>query len=375
MAKKILFSFELEPGMIIAEDVYRSNGALLFPKHTMLNELMISRLPHYNIDTLPIVDGPIELPKIDIENLINLAKQGVSSSSEQMPADSYAQKIKSSPEFKEFSQKYTSTVSQLNNKLTAFTSQPDSVDVQSMVSDTLDLMQGTSIHIFDMLHNLQANNDSIFEHSTNVAIISATIGKWLNLSDEDIYNLIIAGLLHDIGKTKISAALLNKPEKLTESEYDIIKTHPSMCYSLIKDLPLDARIKEACLLHHERCDGSGYPFGFSGNRIPDYAKILAIADVYDAMTSPRTYRDALCPFKVIQVFEQDGFNKYDPKFIMTFLENIGAAYINNKVLLNDGRIGEIIMLNRQTLSKPMIKCDDEFIDLSTHPELSIESII
>ncbi|MDD6572577.1 MAG: hypothetical protein PUF12_09365, partial [Thermoflexaceae bacterium] len=98
-------------------------------------------------------------------------------------------------------------------------------------------------------------------------------------------------------------------------------------------------------------------------------------DVYDAMTSPRSYRPALCPFKAIQVFESEGLYKYDPKFIMTFLEHIGSSYLNNNVLLSDGRTGEIVMLNKLSLSKPMIKCDGEFIDLTKYPELSIESII
>ncbi len=374
MGKKILFSFELEPGMIVAEDVFRSNGALLFPKHTMLNDMMISRLPHYNIDTLPILDGPVEAPKIDIEKLVALAKEAAAAK-EAAKNSSYSQKIKASDEFKEFSQKYTDTVSQVNKKLVAFTSEPESVEVHDMVTDTLDLMQGTTIHIFDMLHNIESNDDSIYEHSTNVAIISATIGKWLNLEEADIKNLILAGLLHDIGKTQIDTSILNKPDKLTDSEFTEIKTHPQKSYASLKSVIIDERIKQACLLHHERCDGSGYPMGLRSDKIPLYAKILAIADVYDAMTSPRSYRKALCPFKVIQVFEQDGFNKYDPKIIMTFLENIGAAYINNKVLLSDGRIGEIVMLNKQQLSRPMIKCDDEFIDLTKNTELTIESII
>ncbi len=374
MGKKILFSFELEPGMIVAEDVFRSNGALLFPKHTMLNDMMISRLPHYNIDTLPILDGPVEVPKIDIEKLVQQAKEAAEAK-EKARENSYSQKIKASSEFKEFSQKYTTTVAQINNKLAAFTSQPESVEVTEMVTDTLDLMQGTSIHIFDMLHNIEANDDSIYEHSTNVAIISATIGKWLGLPEADIQNLVLAGLLHDIGKTQIDTTILNKPDKLTDSEFTEIKTHTQKSYSSLKSVIIDERIKQACLLHHERCDGSGYPLGLKGDKIPEYAKIVAIADVYDAMTSPRSYRKALCPFKAIQIFEQDGLNKYDPKIIMTFLENIGAAYINNKVLLSDGRIGEIVMLNKQQLSRPMIKCDDEFIDLTKNPELTIESII
>lgn len=373
--KKILFTFELEPGMIVAEDVHRSNGALLFPKHTMLNELMIAKLPLYNIMELPIVDGPIEKPDFDISKLVELAKKQVANASVSSASDSYAQKVKSSSEFQDFSNNYDDRIHNISSHLDDFVSGKSALDADTLVSNALNLINGNSLHLFDMLHNLQAHDDSVYEHSTNVALISAAIGKWLNLSEQDIYNLTLSGLLHDIGKLSLPDEVLHKPGKLTDEEFEIIKSHPKKSYEFLRDYPCDIRIKEACLLHHERCDGSGYPFGITGNKISDYAKIVAIADVYDAMTSPRSYRSALCPFKAIEIFESEGLHKYDPKFIMTFLERIGSSYLNNHVLLNDNRVGEIVMLNKLSLSRPMIKCDGEFIDLSKHPELSIESII
>ncbi|MGN0161921.1 MAG: HD-GYP domain-containing protein [Lachnospiraceae bacterium] len=374
--KKILFSFELEPGMIVAEDVYRSNGVMLFPKHTMLNEMMIEKLPLYNIMELPIVDGPIEKPEIDIEKLVELAKQEAAAKEKNATAEkTYASKVKSSPEFKSFSENYEANITQVNDTLNKFITGEQPLDTEKLVNDTLNLMKGSSLHIFDMLHNLQAHDDTIFVHSTNVALIAAAIGRWLSLEEKSIHELTLAGLLHDLGKTAIPVEILNKPGKLSDEEFDIIKTHPKKSYELIRELPLDIRIKEACLLHHERCDGSGYPFGISGNKISEYAKIIAIADVYDAMTSPRSYREALCPFKAIELFERDGLYKYDPKFIMTFLENIGASYLHNNVRLSDGRIGEVVMLNKISLSNPMINCNGDFIDLTKYPELSIEAIV
>lgn len=375
MAKKILFSFELQPGMIVAEDVYRSNGVLLFPKHTMLNELMIAKLPLYNIMELPIEDGPIEKPKIDIEKLVELAKKNSAAKTTSGEEASYANKVKSSEEFIVFTKEYGETVDKINQQLSDFVFKKDTLDTGKLVNDTLKLTEGTTIHLFDMLHNMQAHDDYIFEHSTNVALISVTIAKWLSLPETDINNILLSGLLHDIGKMSLPDEILNKPDRLTSEEFEIIKTHTRLSYDALRDLPLDIRIKEAALLHHERCDGLGYPFGIQGNKISLYAKIIAIADVYDAMTSPRSYRPALSPFKAIEVFENEGLYKYDPKIIMTFLENIGAAYLNNLALLSDGRRGEIVMLNKMALSKPMIKCGDEFIDLTKHPELSIESII
>lgn len=377
MAKKTLFSFELEPGMIIAEDVYRANGTILFPKHTMLNELMISKLSTYNIMELPIEDGPIEKPELDIDKLIELARKDMEAkqAAKADMEDSYVQKLKAGAEYKNFCKKYDAAVSIINELISSFIKNGDELNTDTLIANALSLMEGSTIHIFDMLHNMPVHDDSIYEHSMNVALISATIGKWLKLPETDINGLLLAGLLHDLGKTEIPAELLNKRGRLTDEEFAIIKSHPKKGYELIRNIPLDVKIKEACLLHHERCDGSGYPFGVPGNKISSYAKILAIADVYDAMTSPRSYRQALCPFKAIEIFEQDGFYKYDLKSLMTFLENIGFSYLNNSVLLSDGRKGEIVILNKLYLSKPMVKCGDEFVDLSKFPDLTIETII
>lgn len=379
MAIKKMFMFELEPGMVVGEDVYRSNGVLLFPKNTMLNELMIAKLPLYNIMELPILDGPIEKTEIDIEAIVNKTKADMASGNTtpaNEPKISYAEKLKSSEEFKTFTRSYDNAVSNINNKLSSFVSNDASLNVNELVGETLKLIEGVNtVHIFDMLQNMHTHDDSIYVHSMNVSLISATIGKWLNLSENDINNLTLAGLLHDLGKLSVPSEILNKQGKLTEEEYEIIKKHPMSGYDFIKNLPLDVKIKEACLLHHERCDGSGYPFKLNGNKISLYAKILAIADVYDAMTPPRTYREALCPFKAIELFEKEGLYKYDPKIIMTFLENIGASYLNNNVLLSDGSVGTIVMLNKLALSKPMLQVQGQFLDLSKHPELTIESII
>lgn len=154
-----------------------------------------------------------------------------------------------------------------------------------------------------------------------------------------------------------------------------MRDHVKRGYQLLKDQPIDIRIKEVCLLHHERCDGSGYPFHAEASRITPFAKIVAIADVYDAMTARRSYRGALCPFDVIQMFDEEGLNKYDPHYIMTFLNRITSSYLHNNVRLNDGREGEIVMINPMCLYRPMVRVGSEFIDLLKNPNLKIEAIL
>ena len=129
----------------------------------------------------------------------------------------------------------------------------------------------------------------------------------------DVNTLTIAGVLHDIGKCKIPDDVLNKPDKLTDEEFALIKKHPQFGFDLIRDLQIDSRIKRTALMHHERCDGSGYPSQLDSSLIDDFAMITAIADVYDAMTAARRYRAPLCPFAVISSFESEGFYKVQYK--------------------------------------------------------------
>ena len=122
-------------------------------------------------------------------------------------------------------------------------------------------------------------------------------------------------------------------------------------------------------------DGTGYPNGLRSDQIDDYAKIVSIADVYDAMTAARVYRMPQCPFKAIEMFEAEGLQKYDPHFILVFLERVVSSYINNNVRLSDGRIGEVIMINPSKLSKPMVRIGQDYIDLSKEPKLSIKDLV
>ena len=127
----------------------------------------------------------------------------------------------------------------------------------------------------------------------------------------------MAGLLHDIGKFKIPDEILLKPGKLTKEEFEVIKKHTVYGYEILNNFKILESTKRAALLHHEKFDGSGYPFGYTADKIDDISAIITIADVYDAMTSKRCYRDGMCPFDVIEDFEYDGISKYHPCLLYT----------------------------------------------------------
>ena len=129
------------------------------------------------------------------------------------------------------------------------------------------------------------------------------------------------------------------------------------------------------LFRSEKCDGSGYPLQLKSSSIDPFAKMVAIADIYDATTSARIYRGPLCPFHAIELFQAEGYQKYDPHFILTFLENVVNSYIGSTAELSDKRIVEIILINKLDLAKPVVKCNNEFIDLSKLKGIYIKRIL
>lgn len=369
---------DLLPGMVTAIPVRTKRGQLIINPNVELTRTLISRLEFYGIASVQITENkqvaaPMETPK---DPAYFPAKSPVSAPSPISDA-SYSQKLKSSPEFQRFQVDFTLRSQDLKNCFDAYLSDGGTVNKEELLSKTISLVspKQTTLDVFDMLHNMRQVNDSTYAHSLNVAIISRIIGKWLHFSNEELDTLTLAGLLHDIGKTKIPDEVLNKDGKLTDEEFQMIRNHPKYGYDILKSQPLNSHIKKAALMHHERCDGSGYPMGLTMEEIDDYALIIAIADVYDAMTAARSYRAPLCPFEVIAEFEKDGLQKYKPKYILTFLENIANAYQNNRVMLSDGTSARIVLLNHRRLSKPLVQLDDgACIDLEKSP-LYIKAII
>ena len=379
---KTVHSEDLQSGMITARAVYTASGQLIIPVGTPLTNQLISRIHFYGITSIQIehTSDPNEYskPLIPKKELSPAPSPIPNEKTSPVHNRSYSQIIQQSPKFQDFQISYSKKINSTQSALDHFLTSSE-VDTHSLLSETVSLIQDsqlTVMELFDMLHNMRQVDDTIYAHSLNVSLLARVLGKWLNFTAEEIDTLTIAGLLHDIGKLKIPESIIKKPGKLTEEEFDIIKMHPRIGYETIEKSALDIRIKQAILMHHERCDGSGYPFGFQKDDLSPFSMVLAIVDVYDAMTAARSYRGPLCPFSVIQQFEDEGLQKYNPKYILTFLEHIAATYQNNRVLLSNGRRATIVMLNNHRLSKPIVQFEDEsFLDLSKQTGLSITAVI
>jgi HD-GYP domain-containing protein (c-di-GMP phosphodiesterase class II) len=216
----------------------------------------------------------------------------------------------------------------------------------------------------------------MYSHPVNVAFISYVIGKWMYYDRAELSRLVCTGLLHDIGKAKIKDSILNKPDKLTEDEMKQVRKHPVLGYQLLTELNFeDTDILIGVLSHHERQDGTGYPRMVKGDKIGDFGKIIAIADIYDAMTSTRPYSESTTPFKAIEEIQELGFGLLDPQICQIFLNNIINFYYGSVVRLNNERIGEIIYVNPEERTRPLIHCEDEYINLTQERDIEIVEML
>jgi putative nucleotidyltransferase with HDIG domain len=347
------------PGMIAAEDIYNTSNQLVISKGTKLSDKVITRLKFHLISDLFII---IEDKKPEVPEKTNA---------------SFSEITKESVEFKHFNKAFVESVHDFKGELNKIMDKDAPIDTSGLLQHATSILSESrnGMHVFEMLHCMREYDDLTYVHSLNVALICNVFGKWLKLSESDIEILTLSGMLHDIGKQMLPASIINKQGVLTIAEYSTIKTHTIQGYNILKDQDIDQRVKYATLMHHERCDGSGYPNKLHGPEIESFAKIIAIVDVYDAMTSARVYRPALSPFSAISIFESEGLQKYDPHYIMTFLQEIVQSYVGNRVRLSNNLEGEIRLINKNSLSKPVVQCGSNFIDLSKESNISIVKIL
>ena len=392
---------KLKPGMIAGEDVFSLAQQLIIPRGMSLTEKSITRLEFYSIQYIKVKDDPDEpfdaplsydeslegpVVELDAATLMGTASAATvgAKGEEHAPiindnVSSFSERIKKSPEFIAYKKEFDETVTEFRKSLNDIVEKNAPIDTDTLLTQATSLIDGrsTNADYFNMLHSMRNYDDLTFAHSMNVALITNILATWLGLSKEEIEIATLSGLLHDIGKLAIPDSIIKKPGKLTDEEYGIIKKHPYEGYKILQNQPINDHIKNAALMHHEKCDGSGYPLGLSGEKIDPYAKLVAIADVYDAMTAARVYRGPLCPFQAIELFEKEGLQKYEAKYIMVFLENVVMTYMNNRVRLSDGREGDIVFINKNIYSRPMLETPGgQFIDLSKEPSsVSIVQII
>ena len=206
---------------------------------------------------------------------------------------------------------------------------------------------------------LSSYDNYTYTHSLNVDIYSVILGIALGMTDEELKKLSQAALLHDIGKTCLPVEILNKPGKLTPEEYEEIQKHCRYGYNLLKNNPdISSVTRNAILSHHENENGTGYPRQLSWDKIHKFAKIIHIADVYDALTTKRVYKDAMNPSEALEYLMSQIGIMFNKEMVATFLQYIAPYPLGVTVELSNGKPAVVVQNNRDMLSRPKVRLFD-----------------
>ena len=205
------------------------------------------------------------------------------------------------------------------------------------------------------LTRIKDYDDYTFVHCINVSVLSLAIGRQLNFSRMDLQELGVGALLHDLGKMRIPNKILNKPGKLTQQEFNEVKRHPEYGMEILeKSRGISRRAKLISLQHHERHDGSGDPAGLTGDEIDRYSRLVAIVDVYDAVTSVRCYKNSMPPHEGIKIIYQGSQKEFSKEMVDKFIEAVGIYPVGTLVQMDTGEIGIVFATNPKNLLRPKV---------------------
>lgn len=200
---------------------------------------------------------------------------------------------------------------------------------------------------------LKVSDEYTFKHSVDVGAMSLILSKELGESREFMEHVALAGILHDIGKSKVPLEILNKTSKLDDEEWKIMQMHPIYGFQMICKIDnIPKCVKEGVIQHHEAMDGSGYPLGLKGDKIGKIAKILTIADVYDALVTQRPYKEAKSPSVALEIL-MGMFNKFDIDMLTTFIKCIILYPVGSEIELSNGAHCVVVKNNKGYPLRPL----------------------
>lgn len=312
------------PGMKLAKAVFTDEGRVLLTAGLEFKENFRERLMSSGITDLFIEDDisiGIEIPEIVCEETLNEAKSLVRSI--------------------------------MNNE--TFSSAFNITRINEVVTRIIDELL-SSDNVLVNLSQIRSVDDYTFEHSVNVCILSLIIGISLGFNSGRLKDLGIGSILHDIGKMKVPQEILKKPSQLTVEEFEEIKKHTVYGYEILKESKCISTVSAfIAYAHHERYDGSGYPSMLKGENIHLCARIVAIADVYDALTSDRVYRKKLRPHEVLEYITALGSKHFDPNMVKEFTKYVAAFPVGTAVRLNSNERGIVVRVDKSMPLRPVIR--------------------
>lgn len=226
-----------------------------------------------------------------------------------------------------------------------------------------------------VLQDLMQYDAYTFRHSIGVAFVARWIGTGRGLSGDDLQTLTAAALLHDIGKRQVPLSILNKAGRLSRVEYEEIKLHPEMGLKMLDGVPdVDPRILRVILKHHEREDGSGYPYGIMGKDIDLFSKITAVADVFHATMSNRVYRAPLPIYTILEWMSQHEFGELDEESVLCLQRKVMSLLIGRQVKLSNGAVGRVVLIPFTNPLRPLVEVKGRMIDLQKMHHIHLKHI-
>lgn len=325
---------QITPGMKLAKPIFNEKGDILLQKDVVLTDKLIKRMKIRDLTGAYIED--ILSEDINIEDLV-------------------------SPET---TQKGIRALKKMNIDA--------AMEVAEQIADEISELKDISINLLC----LRSKSDYTYIHSVNVAVYSAIIGQGMGMKRGLLKELCASALLHDIGKIQIPKRILEKPDKLTQEEYELIKKHAEYGYELLKEQKmLTSKIRMGVYMHHENVDGTGYPLGIKGSEIYLFAKIIHIADVYDALTTKRSYKEAELPGESIQYLMNRAGTMFQPELVRIFIDYVPVYPKGRTVLLNTGEKAVVVENKHHHTMYPVIRLfDGTTIDLYEENEEEYEIV-
>ncbi|MGN8645295.1 HD-GYP domain-containing protein [Gracilibacillus sp. HCP3S3_G5_1] len=342
----------IRAGNVLAKPIYDAHGRILVQQNMQLTEIMIERLKSSGItyvvvqeeDTEDIViDGPIpERQRLE-------AVQKIKDTFQRLKLDDLTK----------------------NNYLLEDAAVKLEVLVREIASEL-----NKNDDVIHYLSNLLIIDDHLFSHSLNVSMYSLALAQELNLQNTDMVQLGLGAVLHDIGKLIIPEEIINKPGKLTNKELKIVQAHTEYGFDMLRKAPNIPLIVAHCAYqHHERMDGSGYPRGIKRNAIHPFARIIGVADVFDAVTSNRVYRNAMLPHEGLEILYGGAGTQFDKHLVEMFKRTV-ALYPNGlTVYLSDGRVGVVARQNSHLFERPVVRILKENGSKITPYDLDLKEVL